>query len=82
MAFFGVIEKYILGGRWSCIGRHKLPDGAKRGGGTTKIKNKLYHHNPYTNFLIELRGLAYYKKIKYNIASQPVHKLLMKCRGE
>lgn len=62
MAFFGVIEKYILGGRWSCIGRHKLPDGAKRGGGTTKIKNKLYHHIPYTNFLIELRGLAYYKK--------------------
>lgn len=35
MAFFGVIEKYILGGRWSCIGRHKLPDGAKRGGGTS-----------------------------------------------
>lgn len=82
MAFFGVIEKYILGGRWSCIGRHKLPDGAKRGGGTTNIKNKLYHHNPYTNFLIELRGLAYYKKIKYTITSQPLHKLLMKCRGE
>lgn len=41
MAFFGVIEKYILGGRWSCIGRHKLPDGAKRGGGTTKIQKQI-----------------------------------------
>lgn len=35
MAFLGVIEKYILGGHWSCIGRHKLPDGAKGDRGTS-----------------------------------------------
>lgn len=38
MAFLGVVEKYILGGHWSCIGRHELPDGAKGGGGATKNK--------------------------------------------
>lgn len=42
MAFLGVIEKYILGGHWSCIGRHKLPDGAKGDRGTTK------HRTNYT----------------------------------
>lgn len=38
VAFLGVVEKYILGGHWSCIGRHELPDGAKGGGGATKNK--------------------------------------------
>lgn len=33
-----MVEKYILGGHWSCIGGHKLPDGAKGGGGATKNK--------------------------------------------
>lgn len=69
MVFFGVIEKYIFGGRWSCIGRYKFFDGVKRGGGIIKIKNKLYYYILYINFLIELRGLVYYKKIKYIIIS-------------
>lgn len=38
VAFLGMVEKYILGGHWSCIGGHKLPDGAKGGGGATKNK--------------------------------------------
>lgn len=56
MAFFGVIEKYILGGHWSCIGRHKLPDGAKRGGGTTKIKKQIIPSQPIHKLPDRVKG--------------------------
>lgn len=82
MAFFGVIEKYILGGRWSCIGRHKLPDGAKRGGGTTKIQKQIIPSQPKQKLPDRVKGVDLLQKIKYNITSQPLHKLLMMCRGE
>lgn len=72
MAFFGVIEKYILGGRWSCIGRHKLPDGAKRGGGTTKIKKQIIPSQPIHKLPDRIKG-GWPTTKKSNIKSQVNH---------
>lgn len=62
MAFFGVIEKYILGGRWSCIGRHKLPDGAKGGGGTTKIQKQIIPSQPIQKLPDRVKGAGLLQK--------------------